>query len=292
MTDRSPTGTPPAQGRGSRRDDVMRAAHELARPVPAARGGATSDLSVDEVLLLHAVGWEPVDLVFGSSVASTPLVAWAWGQGEITVVSESWDIAFRAALHRLVGECSRARGLGVVGVHVDTQVERLHTDVELVGTAVRPIAGTGRAPAPHRQGQPFASDLSARDFALLVQSGWEPVGLAFGASFVYVPRRSVGTTIAQKGQNVELTNFTDAMYSAREAAMGRLQDSASALGAAGIVDVSIAEGPMRFANHAVGFTAWGTAIVPGPDGHHRLEPKMVLPLDDAQVAFEATSLRG
>jgi len=292
MTDGGPSGAPGlAVPRGqSWRADVLLAAQALARPVPEAQGGATSDLSVDEVLLLHSIGWEPVDLVFGSSVASTPPAAWGWGQGEIVVASESWDIAFRGALHRLVGECARVDGFGVVGVQIDTEIERLHTDVELVGTAVRPIAKAGQKVA-QQLGRPFASDLSARDYALLVQTGWRPVGLAFGASFVNVPRRSVSTTISQKGQNVELTNFTEAMYTAREAAMSRLQDSAVSMDAGGIVDVSISEGPMVFARHAIGFTAWGTAIVPGPEGHRHLEPKMVLPLDDLQVTFQATALR-
>ena len=35
----------------------------------------------------------------------------------------------------------------------------------------------------------------------------------------------------QSGQNVELTNFTEAMYAAREAAMERMQASALALAA-------------------------------------------------------------
>ena len=32
----------------------------------------TSDLSIDEELNLHAIGWEPVELVSGYSVFSTP----------------------------------------------------------------------------------------------------------------------------------------------------------------------------------------------------------------------------
>ena len=272
------------------REDVLRAARALAKPVPEAHGGTTSDLSVDEILLLHSIGWEPVDLVFGSSVASVPAGVWAWGQGEITAASDSCDLAFRGAHERLVGECARVEGFGVVGVHIECEVNRLNTDIELIGTAVRPVDRGGRK-APSQLGRPFASDLSARDFVLLVQAGWRPVGLAFGASFAYVPRRNVGTVISQKSQNVELSNFTAAMYSARESAMGRLQDSAVAVGAAGIVNVTVTEGPMRFAHHAIGFTTWGTAITLTAEAHQHFKPRMVLPLDDRQVLFEATSLR-
>ena len=57
-------------------------------------------------------------------------------------------------------------------------------------------AADGRARTPGAadaaQAMPFVSDLSARDFTLLQRAGWMPVGLAFGASFVYAPRRTAG----------------------------------------------------------------------------------------------------
>ncbi len=274
----------PAPKRPDVRQEVRKAAELLSRPHNPGGRGVTSDLSVDEVLLLHSVEWEPVDLVFGSGLASVPAGVWTWGQGEIGPASESHAMAFRAAANRLASECTRVGGHGVVGVHVEAEVHRLHIDVELVGTAVRPVRA-GNAP------QVFSSDLSARDFVLLVQAGWMPLGLAFGASFTYVPRRGVGTTIRQKAQNVELTNFTEAMYSAREAAMARLQDFGLSLGAHGLVDATVSEGPMAFARHAIGFTAWATAVKMVADEHRRLAPQVVLPLDDAVVQFEATSLR-
>jgi uncharacterized protein YbjQ (UPF0145 family) len=118
-----------------------------------------------------------------------------------------------------------------------------------------------------------------------------PVGLAFGASFVYAPRRTAGTAIKQKGQNVELTNYTEAMYSARESAMEKMQSSALEVGGEGVVEVKVTEGPMSFARHAVGFTAWGTAVKLVAEAHQFVQPQLVLPLDDAVVSFEAESLR-
>jgi uncharacterized protein YbjQ (UPF0145 family) len=96
----------------------------------------------------------------------------------------------------------------------------------------------------------------------------------------------------QKTQNIELTNFTEAMYSARESAMERMQASGLAMAAQGVVGVRITEGPMRFARHVIGFTVWGTAVRLVADNHVYLKPDMVLPLDDAVVQFEAQSLRG
>jgi len=138
----------------------------------------------------------------------------------------------------------------------------------------------------------FVSDLSGRDFALLHKAGWTPLGLAAGASFVYAPRRSVGTAMKQKGQNVELTNFTEAMYAAREAAMERMQTSALELGGTGVVEVKVTEGPTAFAHHAVSFTAYGTVVRLLADEHHHVGARMILPLDDPVRSFDAASLRG
>jgi uncharacterized protein YbjQ (UPF0145 family) len=179
----------------------------------------------------------------------------------------------------------------VVGVRVQVEVRTHHIDVELVGTAVRPTSGQDARGKDAAQAMPFVSDLSARDFTLLLRAGWEPVGLAFGASFVYSPRRTAGTAMKQSTQNVELTNYTEAMYSARESAMEKMQRSALAAGGQGVVEVKVTEGPMSFARHAVGFTAWGTAIKLVAEAHQFVTPQVVLPLDDAVVTFEAESLR-
>jgi uncharacterized protein YbjQ (UPF0145 family) len=269
------------------RAEMLSGARSLAQPPPPGKNrGVTSDLSIDEALLLHGAGWEPIDLVCGVSVVSVPIGVWNWGQGEITYASVAHNAAVNGAAQQLRGECSKAQGHGVVGVRVEVEVRTHHIDVELIGTAVRPMDGGGH-PA-----NPFVSDLSARDFTLLKGAGWMPVGLAFGASFVYAPRRSAGDVMKQKTQNIELTNFTEAMYSARESAMERMQRSALDVGGQGVVQVKVTEGPMHFARHAVGFTAWGTAVRLVADVHQFVQPQVILPLDDLVVTFEAQSLRG
>jgi uncharacterized protein YbjQ (UPF0145 family) len=267
------------------RAEMRRAAQSLGVPAHDPPGRAvTSDLSVDEGLLLHSIGWEPLDVVFGAAVVSIPPMVWTWGSGEIGPASDAHNQAVRSAAQHLGQQCTSVRGHGVVGVRVEVEVQRHHVDVELTGTAVRPVKGKDSSWA-------FVSDLSARDFTLLHNAGWSPVGLAFGASFVYAPRRSMGTTMRQSSQNVELTNFTEAIYAAREAGMEHMQRSALDMGAQGIVAVQVSEGPMWFASHAVGFTAWGTAVRLEAQSHQYLKPQVVLPLDDAVVEFEAQSLR-
>ena len=277
-----------AAARVDLRAEVLRAARALAEPASGGGGRSypvTSDLSIDEGLLLHSIGWEPVELVYGVGVASVPAGAWMWGQGEVAAASAAYHLALRGAVERIEHECRRAHGHGVVGVRVDVEVHPHHMEADLVGTAVRRV--DGKFP-----GAPFASDLGARDFVLLDQAGWRPVGLAYGASFVYAPRRTAATALRQSSQNVELTNLTEAMYAAREAAMERMQRSALDLEGTGVVAVSVDEGPMTFARHAIGFTAWGTAVRLEADAHRPVRPQAVVELNDVAVAFQAQALRG
>ncbi|MDA8343187.1 MAG: heavy metal-binding domain-containing protein [Actinomycetota bacterium] len=307
-----PGGTTPAVLAPSSRVDVAAEvrAGMAALSAPHAGGptgaGTTSDLSIDEVLLLHSAGWEPVALVAGYAIHSIPTGWWGWGSGEITILTGSATGAFNAAVARLRQACAQHGATGVVGVQI--VLEQLHhtTSVQLIGTAIRKTAGpahpgssgssgsakgSGRATAKTAAAGPFVSDLSARDFVLLDHAGWGPLGIAFGASHIYAPYRPGMTALRQATQNVELTNLTEAMYAAREAAMGRMQGAARAAGGSGVVGVSVTEGPMRVGGHAVRFLAWGTIVTLHAAQHRRVEPLVTLSLDDREVAFQATSLR-
>jgi uncharacterized protein YbjQ (UPF0145 family) len=264
--------------------EVRRAVASLEQ-TPAASHSSTSDLSIDEELNLHSIGWEQVELVSGVSVFSVPAGLWNWGQGEITGASDAHARAFSHAIARIHREAASAGGHGVVGVHIERSVHPSHVEVSLLGTAVRPI---GAAPVP--PDSVFVSDLSARDFTLLMVAGWQPLGLACGASFVYAPRRQMSAVLQQSSQNVELTNFTEAMYSSRETAMERMQEMAIELKGTGVVQVNVVEGPMPFATHAVGFAAWGTVVRLAKKSHQLLAPQMVVSMNDAVVVFDAGTL--
>ena len=274
---------------GVRAEQIREAVRRLAAggfiDTGARPGPVTSDLTIDEALILHSIGWEPVDLVCGVGTYSIPQGYWNWGTGEIVAASEAHGQAVASAVRALQGECFDVGGHGVVGVHIDIEVERHLVNAVLVGTAVAP-AGARRSLGP-----PWTSDLSCRDFALLHTHGWDPVGLAFGASFVYAPRRSAGAAMRQKTQNVELVNYTEALYAARESAMARMQDWVGRLGGTGVVGVQVSEGPMRFASHAVRFAAWGTALRRSDRPVAATRPQVVVSLDDEVREFQAESLR-
>ncbi len=270
---------------GSLADELRRAAESLHQP-RVKRPQTTSDLSIDEELAIHAIGWEPVELVVGTAVFSVPSTVWSWGQGEITSASKAHARAFAAASAEIHRDAAHVGAHGVVGVHVERQIFPTHVDVALVGTAVRPVGAK-----PVGTEAVFVSDLSGQAFSMVMAAGWQPLGLVAGAAFVYAPRRTAATAIQQKNQNVEMVNLTEAIYAAREGAMERMQAGALALHGSGVVEVKVDEGPMSFAPHAVGFTAWGTVVRLSADSHQHLSPLVAVSLDDAERAFEAKTLR-
>jgi uncharacterized protein YbjQ (UPF0145 family) len=87
-------------------------------------------------------------------------------------------------------------------------------------------------------------------------------------------------SLRQIGQNVELPNFTQALYDARELAMERMQHEAQEVQAEGIVAVRLEERSHGWGSHVIEFFAVGTAIVP-IDGSQELErPTLTLSLDN------------
>jgi len=285
----APTHTPDP------RAEMPKGAQSVAQAAPPSNArGITSDLSVDEAPLLHGGSWEPLDLVNGVAVCSIPYGVWSWGGSgggaSINLASDANNIAMAQAVAQIRAECSKVKGHGVVGIDVEVTLRQHHVDVELVGTAVRPMQHNARG-EDAALAMPFVADLSARDFTLLLRAGWMPVGLAFGTAFAYAPRRTAGAAMRESTQNVELTNYTQAMYAARESAMERMQHSALQAGGEGVVAVKVTEGPVAFARHSIGFTAWGTAVKLVAKEHQFVQPQVILPLDDAVVTFEAASLR-
>jgi uncharacterized protein YbjQ (UPF0145 family) len=278
------TRTPATPGASGDLPGAVRQALAVSEPARGSRAGLTSDLTIDETLILHSVAWAPRDLVVGLSVQSVPSAIWSWGSGEIELASRAHARAFAHAVARLHAEAVAVGAHGVVGVHVERRILSSHIEVELVGTAVGPTDASAVPDA-----QVFVSDLSARDFALLLVGGWRPVALAVGASFTYAPRRAVGAALRQQTQNVELTNYTAALYDARATAMERMQRAALDSHGAGIVDVTVTEGPLHFAAHAIGFTAWGTVVVPTSSGR-TIDPLTVVSLNDAVNAFDVAPL--
>jgi uncharacterized protein YbjQ (UPF0145 family) len=246
-----------------------------------ARGFFTSDLSINEFLLVKQSGFEPLGMVLGSSIYHIGFQQSNWSQNqEMGVLTQAMYHARELAMTRMEEEADQLGADGVVGVRLD--IGRYEWGAEMaefiaVGTAVKHRGGElHRAP----NGRPFTSDLSGQDFATLLRTGYRPVGLVMGNCVYHVAHQSMRQAWKQIGQNQEMTLYTQALYEARELAMTRMQTEAEEIQSAGIVGTRIQQGSHGWGSHVIEFFAIGTGVIPISDDHTIEAPALMLPLSD------------
>src|SRR5262249_21750771 len=159
---------------------------------------------------------------------------------ELQVLSRAMYHARELAMSRMRAEASAMGADGIVGVKLT--IKRLEWDENLLefialGTGV--IHGAGHAGFRAHDGGPFTSDLTGQDFWSLLHSGYRPVQMVMGSCVYHVAHRGMFAALGTVGQNVELENFTSALYEAREIAIERMQQEASDARAEGVVGVDI-----------------------------------------------------
>jgi uncharacterized protein YbjQ (UPF0145 family) len=241
----------------------------------------TSDLSVNEFLLIKEVGFHPLGFVMGSSIYHTGIQTRSWGKSqELTKLTEAMYNARELAMTRMEEEATELGADGVVGVRLDVNYYEWGSDAAefiAMGTAVKAESGKSHRNA---QGKPFTSDLSGQDFWTIMQTGHVPQGLVMGNCVYHIAHRGIGQALGSVGRNVELPNFTQALYEARELAMTRMQDEANELGANGIVGVRLEEKSHQWGSHTIEFLAIGTAVTRS-DGEVSLpRPTTIISLDN------------
>jgi uncharacterized protein YbjQ (UPF0145 family) len=249
----------------------------------------TSDLSVNEFLLVKQAGFDPLGLVVGSSIYHIGFQAGMWNRNqELDVLTQAMYHARDLAMTRMEEEADQLGADGVVAVRLDVRRYEWGSDLAefiAIGTAVRHREGVlHRAP----NGRPFTSDLTGQDFWTLLSAGYRPVGLVMGTCVYHVAHQGLGRWFRQIGRNTEMPNFTQALYDARELAMERMQSEAEKLEAEGIVAVQLNEGNHGWGSHVIEYFAVGTAIVPVSSEHEIPRPSLVLTLNDPPANGGAT----
>ncbi len=252
------------------------------RGAPGQAGLFTSDLSVNEYLLVKSAGFEPLGLVVGSSIYHLGFQFNTWKQDiEVTVLSQAMYQARELAMTRMEQEAAALGADGIVGVRLEITFREWDAHMAefiAIGTAVRSSSGGN-----HRnvRGLPFTSDLSGQDFYNLVQAGYMPVGLVIGSCVWHVAYQGIRQWFKSIGNNVEMANYTQGLYNARETAMARMQAEAMSLRAQGVVGAQVHEKQHGWGSHVLEYFAIGTAIVQTRAEHTMQPPQLTLSLNDA-----------
>lgn len=262
----------------------------------------TSDLSVDEFTVLHAVGFDPVGQVMGTSVhavnwlgnggcgwyggafdASTcshtasgarthrPTVAGTRGTSSSRWVGYGSRVdavyaARRRAVKRLEDECVALGGDGVVGVTMTVgpyAPDSRAAEFSVLGTAVR---SRGRR---HLR-RPFLSDLSGQEVALLLHAGWVPCGLVLGVAVGVRHDDSATWRAARSWRNAEVPGYTDLVQETRAQVRTKARDDVARQGGTGMVlqDMTLEVSEQECSSsgsgsdHVGSATLVGTALVP------------------------------
>jgi uncharacterized protein YbjQ (UPF0145 family) len=274
-TDQGATGVP---------QDAMK---RLAELQPGKAGSIfTSDLSVNEFLLVKEAGFRPLGLVLGSSIYHVGLQFGRWNKNqELDVLSQAMYHARELAMSRMEVEAKTLGADGIVGVRLDVELKEFGADIAefiAVGTAVKAESNAGGGGVTNWRNNkelPFTSDLSGQDFWTLIRAGYAPLGLVMGTCVYHIAHQRLGNVIGNIGRNVEIEQYTQALYDARELAMSRMQAEAEALHAEGIVGVQLRQHSHTWGGHTTEFFAIGTAVRPLRADHIIERPTMVLSLD-------------
>jgi len=240
----------------------------------------TSDLSVNEFLLVKEVGFQPLGLVMGSSIFHVGFHPVRGISEELTTLTQALYHARELAMVRMEEEADALGADGIVGVRLTVNLHAWGSNVIeflAIGTAVQSERG-GNWRAPN--GKPFQSDLSGQDFWTLLRAGYRPLGFCMGNCVYHIAHRGLIEWLSTTGKNLELSNYTQALFDARELAMERMQKEAEELGAEGIVGVTVEEANHTWGSHVIEFSAVGTAVAAIARDHHIPAPTLILTVND------------
>jgi len=222
----------------------------------------TSDLTIDEFLLVEQAGFEALGLVLGSSIYHVGFQWQKWSVSqELPVLTRAMYDARELAMTRMEEEADLLGGDGVVGVRLvfkQYAMEEGVLEFQAIGTAIRHRERKGSFRT--KDNRPFTSDLSGQDLWKLVRAGYRPVSLAMGACVYHIAHLSFMQTLKQAGRNQEMKVYTEATYAARELALERMQAEAVQRGGSGVVGARVEESNWGWGANAIEFFAVGTAV--------------------------------
>lgn len=233
----------------------------------------TSNLSINDWLVLKQFGIKPVGQVMGSSyyhmAYSMSNYSGQWVSGNLQTIEQALRQNRELALQRLAMEAKALGAQAVVDVKLYQKKPEFYSHaVEFVaiGTAVRIVS---QIPVK----EPVLCSVNALELAKLMMSGMFPVGFVLGISvyYQYSSVRDRNITQSWFSGNMEMINHTESVYKVRHQAIRNMKEQAKKVLAQGIladetelnvipIEVERSDSDKR-EDHILEFVASGTAII-------------------------------
>lgn len=204
-------------------------------------------------------GFRPVRFVFGNVAYSIGVGGGIGGalkslqRGEIHQYSEVFNTTRHLALDRIRNEARTAGGNAVVGIQTSIIPFRGMQEMVMIGTASHHPA----LPPQYSQ-TPITSDLTNEEMWNMINMGYMPIQLVLGVS-VYSLGLVGGITAAFKALGRgEISELTSLIYEAREHAIAKIAEDATACGADDVVGIKT--NVYQLGGGIIEFMAIGTAV--------------------------------
>ncbi|HLJ57892.1 MAG TPA: heavy metal-binding domain-containing protein [Chthonomonadaceae bacterium] len=226
--------------------------------------GFSSSADGQELYCQIDAGFRPIKFVFGNVAYSIGVGGGIMGalksmaRGEVVQYSQVFNETRHRALERITAECRAAGGNAVVGIKTSIIPFQGMQEMVMLGTASYHPA----LPEEYRQ-NPVSSDLTNEEMWNLVHMGYMPIQLVLGVS-VYSLGLVGGITAAFKGlARGEISELTTLIYEARENAIAKIAQDATACGADDVVGIKT--NVYQLGSGIIEFLAIGTAVkrIPG-----------------------------
>ncbi len=217
-------------------------------------------------------GFRPIKFVFGNVAYSIGVGGGLMGalkslaRGEVHQYSQVFNETRHRALERISAEAQAAGANAVIGIQTSILPFKGIQEMLMIGTA-------SHHPAlpPQYQQNPVTSDLTNEEMWNLIHMGYAPIQLVLGVS-VYSLGFVGGITSAFKAlARGEINELTTLIYEARENAIARIAQDASACGADDVVGIKTYV--YQLGGGIIEFMAIGTAVKRLP-GFQTLSPQL------------------
>ena len=204
-------------------------------------------------------GFRPIKFVFGNVAYSIGIGGGIMGalkslaRGEVHQYSQIFNETRHHALERIQGEARAAGANAVVGINTSIIPYGGMQEMVMIGTASFHDALSGQYNAA-----PITSDLTNEEMWNLIHMGYMPIQLVLGVSVYSLGFIGGVTSFLKSFSRGEINELTTLIYEARENAIARIAQDATACGADDVVGIKTYV--YQLGGGIIEFMAMGTAV--------------------------------